>query len=157
MRGTHWGKGTIGVQAAVPKRPHTRPLTFNVLTYFLIYLLTDSLIHSMEQSPSWEANQFSASQEIPSILWNSKAHYCIHKCPPPVPTLSQLIPVHTPTSHFLNIHLTVIPHLCLGLPSDSFPHVSPPKPCIRLSSTQHTVRALPISFFSKYDCMYTIF
>ena len=28
MRGTHWGKGTIGLQAAVPKRPHTRPLTF---------------------------------------------------------------------------------------------------------------------------------
>jgi hypothetical protein len=26
MRGTHWGKGTIGLQAAVPKRPHTRPL-----------------------------------------------------------------------------------------------------------------------------------
>jgi len=25
MRGTHWGKGTIGLQAAVPKRPHTRP------------------------------------------------------------------------------------------------------------------------------------
>ena len=28
MRGTHWGgKGTIGLQAAVPKWPHTRPLT----------------------------------------------------------------------------------------------------------------------------------
>ena len=24
MRGTHWGKGTIGLQAAVPKRSHTR-------------------------------------------------------------------------------------------------------------------------------------
>jgi hypothetical protein len=23
----------------------------------------------MEQSPSWEANRFSASQEIPCILW----------------------------------------------------------------------------------------
>jgi hypothetical protein len=27
--------------------------------------------HSMEQSPSWEANSYSASQEIPRLLWNS--------------------------------------------------------------------------------------
>jgi hypothetical protein len=48
----------------------------------------------MEQSPSWEANWFAASREIPRILWNPKVHYRIHKCPPPVPILSQLDPVH---------------------------------------------------------------
>ena len=53
-----------------------------------------SLTSSMEQSPSWEANRFSASQEIPHILWNLTVHYCSHKCPPPVPILSQLDPVH---------------------------------------------------------------
>ena len=33
-------------------------------TYLLTYLLT----YSAEQSRSWEANKFSASQEIPRIL-----------------------------------------------------------------------------------------
>ena len=33
------------------------------------------ITYSMEQSPAWEANKFSASQEIPPILWNQKVHY----------------------------------------------------------------------------------
>ena len=64
------------------------------------YLLT----YSMVQSPSWEANWFVASQEIPPILWNSRVHYRTHKRPPPVLVLGHPNPVHIPTSHLLEIH-----------------------------------------------------
>ena len=50
----------------------------------------------MEQSPSWEANWFAASQEIPRISRNPKVHYHTHKRPPPVPILNLPDPVHTP-------------------------------------------------------------
>ena len=62
----------------------------------------------MVQSPSWEANWFAASQEIPLISRNLKVHYRTHKHPPPVSILDQPNPVHIPTSHLLEIHPNII-------------------------------------------------
>jgi len=44
----------------------------------------------MQQSPG-KANWFSASQEIPHILWNPKVHYRFQQCPLPVLILIQRI------------------------------------------------------------------
>jgi len=62
----------------------------------------------MVQSPSWEANWFAASQEIPRISRNPKVHYRTHKRPPPVSILGQPNPVRIPTSHLLEIHPNII-------------------------------------------------
>jgi len=33
----------------------------------------------MKQSPCWESNSHSTSQEIPHLLWKMMVHYCVHK------------------------------------------------------------------------------
>ena len=85
------------------------------------------LTHSMVQSPSWAADWFAASQEIPRISRNPKVHYRTYKRPPPVSILSQPNPVHIPTSHLLEIHHNLPTHLRLGLSSGLFPSGFPTK------------------------------
>ena len=83
----------------------------------------------MVQSPSWEANWFAASQEIPRISRNPNVHYRTHKRPPPVPILGQPNPDHKPTSHLLEIHHNIIhpstPRSPQWSSSLRFPHQDP--------------------------------
>jgi hypothetical protein len=79
-------------------------MAFSILVFIprqcITYLLT-------EMSPSWEAANCAATQELPSILRNPKVHRRVHKSPPLVPILSQIDPVHTTVYAFLNpMHAT---------------------------------------------------
>jgi hypothetical protein len=72
------------------------------------------LTDCMKQSRYWEANSRSASQEIPHLLWNPNAHYCVHKSLPLFPILSQMNPVHIFPNYFLNIQCNIFFHIRLG-------------------------------------------
>jgi len=96
----------------------------NLLTYLLTHLLT----YSMEHSPSWEANRFAASQEIPAFYgtrrfiteFTTARHLSLSWA-----RSIQSIPLH-PTS-WSSILILSSP-LCLGLPSGLFPSGFPNKP-----------------------------
>ena len=111
--------------------------------------ITFLLTNSMVQSPSWEANWFAASQEIPLISRNPKVHYRTHKRPPPVSILGPPNPVHIPTSHLLEIHPNIIhPSMPRSPPVVSFPPVSPPKPYTPPSPPPYAPYVQPIALFS---------
>ena len=102
--------------------------------------------YSMVQSPSWEANWFAASQEIPRISRNPKVHYRTHKRPPPVSILGRSNPVHIPKSHLSEIHPNVIhpstPRSPQWSPYLRFPHqdpIHPLTPPIRATCPAHLI------------------
>jgi len=116
-----------------------------------VTLITHSLTHSMEQSPSWKANQFSASEKTSCILWNQKVHCRVYKCPPPVPIPSQLDPGHASPSHFLKIMLILSSHLHLGLPTGFFPSGFPTKTLYAPHLSPHTCYIPGPSHSSWFD------
>ena len=126
-------------EPAIPASERPQPLSLDGaatgIAFHSYYLLT----YSMVQSPSWEANWFEASQEIPHISRNPKVRYRTHKRPPPVSILGQPNLVHIPTSHFLEIHPNTdpstprSPQWSLSL---RFPHQDPIHPPL-LTHTRH--------------------
>ena len=73
---------------------------WKLLEYF-VYLLNNA----MQQRPSWEADWFSASLEVPRVLWNPKVHNRICKIPLNVRILSKINPVHGPRFSHLQLGL----------------------------------------------------
>jgi hypothetical protein len=93
-------------------------------------------------------NRFSASQEIPRALWNPKVHYRIYKCPPPVPILSQMNPVHAPSHSTSRRSISVLSsNLRLDLPSGHFPSGFPTK-----TPYKHPVCMSQIILTNLKDC-----
>ena len=102
-------------------------------------------------SLSWEANHFSASQDIPRILWKPKVHYRFYKCPSPVPILSQLDPIHTPTSHFLRIHLNIILPSMPRSSKWSLSHRNPHQNAVYASLLPHSCYMTRPLHYSRFD------
>jgi len=71
--------------------------------------------NSTEQSPSWEANSRSGSQEIPHHFWIQMVHYNVHKNPPLVHILIQMNPDYALTIYLFKIHFTIIVYLHIFL------------------------------------------
>jgi len=88
---------------------HNSPTAISILNQDNeIHNICCSLAISSHQSPSWEADNSSPSQDIRRILWNPQVHYHLNNSPLYVPILSKMNPVRTFPLYFFKIHFNII-------------------------------------------------
>jgi len=114
-----------------------------------VYNIASYLLTPCSRILHEKLTSFQLVKKFPSFYGTPKVHYHINQCPPPVPILSQLDPVHTPHPTSLKYILIYYPliYACISQ-AVSFPQVSTPKPCIHLSSPPYALHVPPISFCS---------
>jgi hypothetical protein len=102
--------------------------------------------NSKKQNPSWEANRFAPSQEIPRILWNQKFITAFTRARQLSPSWARSIqsmpPLHPTSWRSILIWSS---HLVWVFQVVSFSQVSPSKPCMHLSYP-YVLHSSPISF-----------
>jgi hypothetical protein len=74
----------------------------HLFVYFISFFLRTLWSRVLEN-----LTDFQLAMKFPDFF-GTEIHYHIHKCPSPVPILSQLDTVHATTSHVLKIHLNII-------------------------------------------------
>ena len=134
---------------SVRRRRHFMLNTFMLyiiylLTYLLTYSLTYLLTYLLIPSSRILLEKLNGFQQVKKFPAFTHARHL---------SLSWDRSIQSMPSHPISWAAILIlsSHLRLGLPSGSFPQVSPPKPSICLSSPPYALHALPISFLSSFS------
>ena len=110
-------KGT-GYPLHSPVSPLTSPPVRHRVPSHFNWTLLSVMTDSMDQSYSWEANNFSAGHEVPKTSIDLKVHYRVHNSPPLVPESDKSHPRHRQSISF---RFLTSSHLFLVLTSNLFP------------------------------------
>jgi len=136
---------------------HKDQCTFNSCScrrhYLLCYLFTSLVTYLLcpwSRVLLENLTGFRLVKKFPSFCETRRFFYQSHKCPSPVPILSQLDPFRTPTSHFLKNHLNIMLPSTPGSPQWSlslrFPHDSP----VHAAPLSHTCYMPRLSHPSRF-------
>ena len=113
----------------------TNHVLFHYMVWHFVNAFSILLTYSMEQSPSWEANWSSVSQEIPAFYGTRRFITAFTSARHLSQSLSQISTVSALTSHFLQDPSWYCPPIYAWfIQVVSFCQVSPPKPCIHHST-----------------------